>query len=72
MTCQVIGGAIICSMTSGIYSYAGWTFEMPRMTGCPWPLKQDGELRKRAGRKFYNDIKPFCDMSDEERERYRV
>lgn len=54
-----------------IYEYAGWIFEESQ-TGAPWPLKKDGELRARAGRKFYRDIEPFCDMSNEEKKRYRV
>ena len=59
----------ICSPK--IFEYAGWTFEMSP-TGGPWPLKQDGQLRVRAGKKFYRDIEPFFEMSDEDQKRYRV
>ena len=41
-----------------IYRYDGWEFEMHAWCG-PWPHKQDGELRKRAGRKFWSMIKRF-------------
>jgi len=53
------------------YKYAGWVFEFHSFCG-PWPLKKDGELRKRAGRKFYNDIDKFCKMNENRREKYRV
>ena len=54
-----------------LYEYAGWTFEFGYMSG-PWPVRKDGELYKRAGDKFYNDIDPFLIMADDEREKYRV
>ena len=41
-----------------IYKYEGWEFEMHAWCG-PWPHKRDGELRKRAGRKFWDMIKRF-------------
>lgn len=53
-----------------IYAYAGWDFEFG-YSG-PWPLKKDGDLRKRMGRKFLKDIEPWLDMPDKKREKYRV
>jgi len=53
-----------------IYEYAGWIFEFGYCG--PWPLKKNGELRKKAGRKFYRDIQPMIDMTDEEKREYRV
>ena len=35
-----------------LYEYDGWYFEVSGYGG-PWPLKKDGELRARAGRKFW-------------------
>lgn len=35
-----------------MYTFDGVTFEFGQMTG-PWPLRKDGELRKRAGRGFF-------------------
>jgi len=35
-----------------LYEYDGWFFEVGAYSG-PWPLKKDGELRARAGRKFW-------------------
>lgn len=60
---------IICGPR--LYEFEGWFFEFQPYCG-PWPLKKDGELRKRAGRKFYAMIGRFCDLSEKEKERYRV
>ena len=60
---------IICSASS--YRYNGWEFEYKYMFG-PWPLKKDGELRKRAGSKFFSDIQGFLDMPKEEQEKFRT
>lgn len=54
-----------------IYEFDGWIFEY-HMTGGPWPLKKDGELRKRAGRTFYKVIAKFDKLTIEEKEKYRV
>ncbi len=58
---------------SNFYTYKGWTFEWKkgRPVG-PWPCKKDLELRKRAGRKFWNMFEEFFNLSDEEQEHYRV
>ena len=53
-----------------LYKYAGWFFEFGYCG--PWPLKKDGELMKRAGRKFYKDLKPFFNMADKQKSKYRV
>lgn len=55
-----------------LYEYNGWTFEYnPYHTG-PWPVRKDGELYKRCGDKFYNDIDGFLKMSQDERNKHRV
>lgn len=58
----------ICS--AKIYEFAGWTFEYGYTW--VWPLKKDGELRKRCGKKFWKDIDPFLKLSDKKKRRYRV
>ncbi len=52
-----------------IYQYKGWLFEYSMCSG-PWPLKKDGELRKRAGRVFYDIIQQWENEPD--KEVYRV
>ena len=52
-----------------IYQYNGWLFEFSQAGG-PWPLKKDGELRKRAGRTFYKMFDEFWKRED--KEEYRV
>jgi len=54
-----------------IYEFEGWCFEWHACSG-PWPMKKDGELRKRAGRTFYNMVERFCKLSKADREKYRV
>ena len=58
----------LCS--TPIYEYKGWLFEYGP-TGC-WPLKKDGEQRKRAGRKFYSIVDEFLDLPKDEQKAYRV
>lgn len=53
-----------------IYQFEGWRFEYGNVF--PWPLRKDGELRKRAGRKFYTMIKRFDSLSKDEQEKHRV
>jgi len=38
---------------TNVHEYDGWVFEVHSYCG-PWPLKRDGGLRARAGRKFYD------------------
>ena len=57
----------ICS--SPLYQYKGWTFEFGQMTG-PWPLRKDGEPRKRAGDVFWNIFEQWNNEPD--KERYRI
>ena len=53
-----------------IYEYKGWTFEYgPFGT---WPVNKDGELRKRAGNKFWAVIAEFQDEPDQEQFRVGV
>ena len=58
----------ICS--TPIYEFKGWIFEYGP-AGC-WPLKKDGELRKKAGRKFYAIVDEFLRLPDEQRKAHRV
>jgi hypothetical protein len=54
-----------------IYCYKGWTFEFHAYAGGgPWPIRKDGEPRKRAGRRFYQVFEEWHDLPD--REQYRV
>jgi len=54
-----------------LYEYEGWFFEDHAGSG-PWPLKKDGELRKRAGKKFYDMYMRFSRLSKEQKAKYRV
>lgn len=54
-----------------LYEYNGISFEVS-ITGQPWPLKLDGDPKKRAGRMFYDKIGPWLKMTDAERGKYRV
>lgn len=56
----------LCS--ARIYAYEGWTFEYHPTA--VWPLKADGEPRKRAGAKFYDMLSRF--LKEPDREKYRV
>jgi hypothetical protein len=58
----------ICS--ARIYKYNGWVFEFGYCG--PWPLKKDGELRKRMGRKFLKDIDGFFKLSDKEKKKHNI
>ena len=59
---------IICGPR--IYEYKGWVFEYGY--GSVWPLKKNGDLRKRAGRKFYNMIDEFTHLQTYEQDECRV
>jgi len=50
MPCTRIKDGFLCG--PAIHKFDGWTFEVHSYCG-PWPLRKDGEPRKRAGRKFY-------------------
>lgn len=54
-----------------IYEYKGWLFEWHSHCG-PWPLKKDGEPRKRAGRVFYDVFGEFYALSEDEQKKHRV
>ncbi len=53
------------------YYFKGWHFEYHAYCG-PWPLKKDGEPRKRAGRVFWKVCQEFADLPKAEREKYRT
>ena len=54
-----------------LYRFEGWFFEWHSYCG-PWPLRKDGELRARAGRKFWQMIDRFEALSETERAQKRV
>ena len=58
----------ICSTPN--YEFRGWIFEYGP-AGC-WPLKKDGELRKKAGRKFYAIVDEFIRPPGEQQKAHRV
>jgi len=52
---------IMCSQS--IYEYKGWTFEYGLYQE-PWPLRKDGEPRKKAGATFYKIFLAFINEPD--------
>lgn len=54
-----------------VYEWDGWLFEDSYCSG-PWPLKQDGERRVNAGRKFWAMYEKWMMLSGAERESFRV
>ena len=56
--------------TTPTYHYNGWDFEYGQCG--PWPLKNDGELRKKCGRKFLDDLDGFFKLSDDDKKQFRV
>jgi hypothetical protein len=54
-----------------LYEFDGWFFELSGYGG-PWPLRKDGELRKRAGRKFWEMWTRFDALTEAEQEAFRV
>ena len=59
---------ILCAPRT--YEFKGWTFEFG-YSG-PWPLRKDGELRKRAGRKFWKMWAEWQDLPEDEQKKTRV
>ena len=57
---------ICCAKT---YRFYGWYFEWG-ISG-PWPLNNDGGLRKRAGDKFWKMCDKFAALTDKEKEKYQ-
>ena len=53
-----------------IYEYKNWLFEVHAMCG-PWPLKKDGELRKRAGNVFYDMYSEWDKLTKAEKKETR-
>ena len=58
----------ICSYPC--YTYKGHTFEMT-YSG-PWPLRKDGEPRKRAGRVFWKVWGEWQALPEEEKRKSRI
>jgi hypothetical protein len=54
-----------------LYEFEEWFFEEGSYGG-PWPLRKDGELRKRAGRKFWKMWTKFDAMTDAQKKKCRV
>lgn len=54
-----------------IYTFKGWTFEINAASG-PWPLRKNGELRARAGMKFWRLFSEWQDLPDDEKQKTRV
>lgn len=55
---------------SKLYEFDGWFFE-DSYSG-PWPLKKDGELKARAGRKFWKMYNKFRELPLKEQKKCRV
>jgi len=62
-------GGFICS--TPVYQYNGWTFEFEYIGG-PWPLRKDGEARKRIPDAFWDDIAGFLELSEKKRNKHRI
>jgi len=71
MSCIRYGNGFLCGCNQKVYSFNGWFFEWHSYCG-PWPLKKDGELRKRAGDKFWKVIEKFQKLNSEQKENCRV
>ena len=54
-----------------IYEYKGWLFEYKQYMGA-WPLKKDGEPRKRAGNRFWSILSEWMALPDDEQKQTRV
>ena len=55
-----------------IYTFEGWTFEDAGMMAGPWPLKQNGDPRAKAGRQFYLMWGRFDALPKAEKEKHRL
>lgn len=51
-------------MSKPAYEISGWSV--------PWPLRKDGELRARAGRKFWAVYSEWSDLPEDEQQKTRV
>lgn len=69
MTGGQVGKWFVCG--PAVYRFEGVLFEVHSYCG-PWPLRQDGEPRRRAGRRFWRLWDRFQALSPEERERCRL
>lgn len=54
-----------------LYEFEGCFFEYQASSG-PWPLRQNGEPRKSAGKRFWKMISCFDKLTDEQKQEYRV
>jgi hypothetical protein len=60
----------VCSARQ--YRFEGWTFEDASNSCGPWPLKQNGDPRAKAGRQFYKMWGRFDVLPKAEKEKHRV
>lgn len=63
----------LCGPKLYLFPYNGkaYFFEVHSYMG-PWPLRKDGELKKRIGRKFWEMYDHFLEIEPSEREEFRV
>jgi hypothetical protein len=54
-----------------LYEFEGWFFEFGAYGG-PWPLRKDGEPRKRAGKKFWEMFTRFLALPEGQKKSCRV
>lgn len=66
------GGITTIIDCADVYSYGGFTFEVPTGCYCPMKLRKDGSEAKRCGRKFWKAFSEWDKLSKEEKEATRV
>ena len=54
-----------------LYEFEGWLFEVSAYGG-PWPLKKNGDPRKRAGRAWWKVWDRFDSLSETEKRKFRA
>ena len=64
-------GMTIYMCSARIYKFGKWTFEYGMGVGLN-PLTKEGDIYKKVPLKFYNDTNPWLEMSDTDKEKYRV
>jgi len=64
-----VGVIHLCGPRS--YEFEGVSFEVSNYGG-PWPLKKNGDPKKRAGRRFYAFYARFEALAPDEQEKHRT
>lgn len=54
-----------------LYRFQGWKFEV-NTQGMPWPVCANGELKQRAGKKFYAMYEQFEKLTDQEKKHLQI